>query len=127
MKKSKKRLIYAAAFLLLLAAEILIALFVDDDLIRPYGGDFLVVILLYCLVRIILPDRLRLLPLYIFLFALGVELLQKADIAGLLGLSDSRFFSVLIGGVFDWRDILCYAAGCICLTICEILFKPCKK
>lgn len=44
MQKSifHKRIMYAAAFLILLAAEVLIALFVRDRFIRPYGGDILV-------------------------------------------------------------------------------------
>ena len=42
---------YFLLALLLLLAEVLIALYLHDALIRPYGGDFLVVILLYCFVK----------------------------------------------------------------------------
>ena len=34
----------------LIFIEIVIALFVHDGIVRPYGGDFLVVILIYCFV-----------------------------------------------------------------------------
>ena len=34
--------------------EIFIALFVDDKIIRPFIGDAIVVVLLYCFVRIFL-------------------------------------------------------------------------
>ena len=37
--------------LALFMIEVLIALFVHDSFIRPYLGDFLVVILIYCAVR----------------------------------------------------------------------------
>lgn len=37
--------------ILLLCIEIYIGAYVRDAWIRPYGGDFLVVILLYCLLR----------------------------------------------------------------------------
>ena len=46
-------------------------------------GDVLVVGLIYTFVRIFLPERVRLLPLYIFLFAAGASLtvhLQKRRI-----------------------------------------------
>ena len=53
------------------------------------------------------------------LFAVLVEVLQWFHIVDIMGLSDSRFFSVLIGGVFDWKDILCYGLGCIALGLYE--------
>ena len=62
----KARLLYLLSFLVLLGIEILIALFVHDEFIRPYIGDVLAVIVLYAAVRIIRPDGIRLLPLYIF-------------------------------------------------------------
>ena len=36
---------------ILFVIEVLIALYVRDSIIRPYVGDFLVVIMLYCFVR----------------------------------------------------------------------------
>ena len=36
-----------------------------------------------------------------------------------LGWQDNRFLSVLVGSVFDWKDILCYVAGCILLGVYE--------
>lgn len=103
---------YFVIFLLLLAVEVLIALYVHDDFIRPYIGDVLVVIVIYCFIRIWMPEKCRLLPLYVFLFAAGVEGLQYFHFVSVLGLEDNVFLRVLIGSVFDWKDILCYAAGC---------------
>ena len=107
-----KRVYYAIATLVLLAIEVLIALFVRDNFVRPYVGDMLVVVVIYAFVRIFVPEKCRLLPLWIFLFAVAVEVLQYFEIVRLLGLSNSRFMSVLIGGTFDWKDIVCYAVGC---------------
>jgi len=42
---------YFVAALLLFAAEVCIALFFHDRFIRPYFGDFLVVILIYCFLK----------------------------------------------------------------------------
>ncbi len=127
--KRKKRMIYLFATIVLFGIELLIALFVHDDFVRPYVGDVLVVVLLYTFVRIFLPEGVRLLPLYIFLFAAGVELLQYFRIAELLGLSDNRVLSVVIGSVFDVKDILCYGVGCVLLWVYEKMFdkkeKPC--
>ena len=116
----KKQLVYAAATAILFLVELCIALFVRDRFIRPYVGDVLVAVLLYTLVRTCFLERPRLLPLYIFLFAAGVEVLQGMRIVELLGLKDNRFFSVLIGTTFDWKDIGCYAAGCVLCGMWEV-------
>lgn len=62
----------------------------------------------------------RLMPLWVFLFACFVEVLQAVDIVNLLGLGGSAFFRCVIGTSFSFLDILCYAVGCIGFTIAEI-------
>lgn len=114
-----KRVYYAIATLILLTIEVLIALFVYDNFVRPYVGDMLVVVAIYAFVRIFVPKKCRLLPLWIFLFAVAVEVLQYFEIVRLFGLSNNRFMSVLIGGTFDWKDIACYAVGCGLLALYE--------
>ena len=116
----KKRLFYLAVTAVLLLIEVLIALFVHDRFVRPYVGDMLVVIVVYSLVRIFVPEGWTWLPLGVFGFAVLVEILQWFHIVEVLGLSDSRFFSVLIGGAFDWKDILCYGLGCAFLAIMQL-------
>lgn len=106
---------YFVIFLLLLIIEVLIALYVHDDFIRPYIGDVLVVVVIYCFIRIWMPEKCRLLPLYVFFFAAGVEGLQYFNLISILGMGENVFLRVLIGSVFDWKDILCYAAGCAVL------------
>lgn len=115
----KHRLIYLIIFLLLLAAEIIIALFVHDSFVRPYVGDVLVVAVISAFLRIFVPEKIRLLPLFAALFAAFVEIMQYFDFVSLLGLADSRFFSVLLGRTFDIKDIICYAVGGILFFIAE--------
>lgn len=120
----EKRMFFAAAFLILLVMEVLIAMYVHDSFVRPYIGDVLVVIVLYCFVRIWLPKGIKLLPLWIFMFAAAVEISQLFHLVDLLGLGKIRFFRVLIGSVFDGKDILCYAVGCAVLAAGEL---ACRK
>ena len=115
----KKRILYAVASLFLLLIEVIIALYVHDDFIRPYVGDVLVVIVIYTFIRIIVPEKCKLIPLLIFLFAAGVELLQLANIVEILGVADNKFLKILIGSVFDIKDIVCYAVGCVILCMYE--------
>lgn len=121
--KVGKRVIYAALTLILLITEVLIALYVHDAFIRPYIGDVLVVVVIYTFIRIFIPEKCPLLPLWVFIFAAGVEVSQYFHIVELLGLGNNRFFRVLIGSVFDFKDILCYGAGCAILGGHEVLSR----
>ena len=107
----KKRITYLILFCVLLLIEILIALFVRDDFVRPYVGDMLVTVLLCCLIRVLFPNGIKLLPLYIFLFAAAVEVGQYFRVVELLGLSNNRFVSTLVGTTFSVHDLVCYAIG----------------
>lgn len=118
-----KRIFYAILTLVLLIIEVLIALFINDKFIRPYFGDMLVVVVIYTFIRIFIPENISLLPLYVFVFAAGVEVMQYFEIVKLLGLENNTFFRVLIGTSFDWKDILCYGVGCLCVYITERCFE----
>lgn len=129
MKKSvHPRIIYAAVFLTLLITEVIIALFVRDAFLRPYGGDILVTVLLCTLVRSLFPKGIKLLPLYVFIFSVLVEFAQYINIVKLLGLSDIAFFRIIVGTSFSWIDIICYGAGCILFFVFEgLILKSFRK
>ena len=109
----KFRLIYLIIFIFLVAVEICIACFVHDSFIRPYGGDIIVVWVIYCLIQAILGGKNNhsIVALGCMLFAFFVEFLQKINIVDLLGLGHVRFIRVLVGTTFSVSDLLCYAIG----------------
>ena len=117
----RKRLFYLTATLVLFAVEFCIALFVHDRFVRPFVGDVLVVILIYTFIRIFISEKVRLLPLYVFVFAAAVEILQYFRIVEVLGLQDNVIMSTVIGTSFDIRDILCYFVGCVFCGIWEVI------
>ncbi|NDV94162.1 DUF2809 domain-containing protein [Dysgonomonas sp. 521] len=104
--------------LIIFFVEVLIAKFVDDAFIRPYGGDILVVILIYYFVR----SFIRVEPLYlaigVVLFAYMIEIGQYFGLVEILGMQDNRFMRTIIGTSFSWGDIVCYTiGGFICYLI----------
>lgn len=123
----KKRIGYAITTIVIFLIELFIALFVRDNIIRPYVGDMLVVVLMYTFLRMFFPAKPRLLPVYVFCGSTIVEILQGIHIVELLGLSNSRFFSVLIGTTFDWKDIACYGAGCAMCGLWEGWLWKCNR
>ena len=109
---------------ILFLTEVFIAIYVHDNFIRPYIGDVLVVIVIYMFLRIIIPDKIKLLPLYVFIFAVFVEIMQYINIVQILGLESNKILSIAIGSSFDLKDILCYAVGCGIMGVYEyVLWK----
>lgn len=118
----KKRKFYIIAFLVIFCIEVLIALYVRDSFVRPYMGDVLAVVLVYCFVRIFLPTGIPRMPLYVFFFACFIEMMQYFRLAETFGITD-RTARIILGSTFDWKDIACYAAGCLLILLAEQIFK----
>jgi hypothetical protein len=108
-------------------AEILIATtFSDIQVIRSYLGDYLVVILLFCLVKSFADISPLALSVSVFFFACGIEILQYFHFADGLGLPRGSLLSILVGTSFSWMDILMYFFGCLTsyfFSVCHFL-KP---
>ena len=102
---------YFLMALLLLLTEIVIGVFVHDSIIRPYGGDFLVVILLYCLAKSVLNSPVIKTALGVLLFSYIVETLQYFHFVRVLGLEKYALARIIMGTSFAWTDILAYTLG----------------
>lgn len=101
--------------------EVLIALFVHDDFIRPYVGDVLVVILMYCFFKSFLVLPVFPVALSVLAFAFLIETLQGFNMVEKLGLEASKLATVVLGNSFSWVDILCYLAGIGFVLIIDVL------
>ena len=103
-----------------MAVEIYIAICVKGGFVRHYAGDVLAVILLYALARAAFNVPPLNLPLKIFAFAVALELAQHLGVVQILGI-ENKILKVMIGGTFDFADLLCYAAGCVLADVYEKL------
>ncbi|WP_294824427.1 DUF2809 domain-containing protein [uncultured Flavobacterium sp.] len=119
------RLEYFIFTLLLFITEVLIALYAHDEIIRPYIGDMLVVVLIYCFVRSFFRWQALPVAIGVLIFSFAVETLQYFRIVEVLGLQDSAFFRIIIGTTFVWMDLAMYALG-IALVIFIERLKPKK-
>lgn len=125
---NKMRLIFAAVFILLVLVEVYIALFVRDDFIRPYFGDVIIVWVIYAFVRIFVKAKpYVMIPVYIFIFSVLVEIGQYFKMVDVIGLGHIEFFRILMGTSFSWIDIICYGVGCALLLAGEIFIYLKKK
>lgn len=128
MKWIKPRAVYLLSAVVIFTIELCIALFVRDRFIRPYFGDVLVGILLWCAVRVILPKRPAFLSPIVLAFCFFVEFLQAIHIVELLSLEHIPFFVTLIGNSFSAADLVCYAGGMLPLFFIEwVQFRQNRK
>ncbi|WP_415580146.1 DUF2809 domain-containing protein [Flavobacterium longum] len=102
---------YFLIFLLVFCTEVLIALYVHDDFVRPYLGDVLVVILIYCFLKSFLNVRPWPAALGVLLFAFAVEFAQYLNLVERLNLQQSKLARTVIGTSFSWIDMLTYVIG----------------
>jgi len=105
--------------LALFLIEVFIALYVHDSFIRPYVGDYLVVMLMYCAVRTLIKITPVKLAIGVLLFSYVIEVLQYFSIVDRLGLSDNNLAKTVIGFGFEWIDLLAYTLGVATILVLE--------
>jgi len=112
MPQSQKNWFYLASCLFCL--EAFIAAFLHDRLVRPYVGDLLAVVFLYCLAKSLFPA----LPagptvVGVLLVAYTLEALQYLHLLQHLGLQHSRLAAIVLGSHFEWIDMVAYTLGAL--------------
>ena len=110
---------YFALAALIFSIEVLIALYVHDTIIRPYIGDLLVVMLIYCFVKAFLNVKVVPTAICVLLFSFFVETMQYLNIVEKLGLEDSKIARTVIGTSFEWIDLLAYTTGILIVLVIE--------
>lgn len=113
--------------IILFLIELCIPLYVDDDFVRPYLGDVLVVILIYAMVRTCFKVSIVTTALGVLIFSFCIEILQYFKIVEILGLGSSAFARTVIGTTFAWEDLVAYSVGIVILLCFEKSFGRYKK
>ncbi|HYG19822.1 MAG TPA: DUF2809 domain-containing protein [Ohtaekwangia sp.] len=110
---------YGTIALVILVAEVLIALFVSDGFIRPYVGDVLVVVLIYCFIKSFLRAPVLPTALSVLGLAFTTEFLQYVGIVEMLEWQHSNIARIVIGTSFEWADLLAYIMGIVFVLAAE--------
>lgn len=104
---------------LIFIVEVLIALFVRDRFIRPYGGDYLVVFLVYYAARTVLKAPPLKVAIGALLFCYLVEAGQYVNFVDRIGLGGNEIAKTALGYGFEWLDMLAYTLGAATLILLE--------
>lgn len=110
---------YFSITILVFIIEVVIALYVHDNFIRPYVGDVLVVILIYCFLKSFIKLSFTTAALAVLLFAFTIEFLQYLNIVEKLGLEKSKIARTVIGTSFSWMDLITYLMGIAVVIVVE--------
>ncbi len=115
--KLQKHWLYGASCLFCI--EVFIAAFLHDRIIRPYVGDLLAVVFLYCLAKSVAPLPVGPTVLGVLLMAYVIEALQYVHLLQHLGLAHSRVAAIVLGNHFEWVDMLAYTLGAGLIWVAE--------
>ena len=119
----KFNLVYFLISIAIFVVEVCIALYSHDNIVRPYIGDFLVVILIYCFAKSFLDMKVLPTAIAVLIFAYIVEILQYFKLVKLLGLQHSKLARIIIGSSFEWIDLIMYSCGILLVLLTERLLS----
>jgi len=103
----------------LFLAELAIAFIIKTGFIRYTFGDYLVVILLYAILRGCTTLSVRASACIVLFIAFGIELLQLTPFLTYFNLQHSFTASLIFGNTFHLTDMLAYTLGIITVLIIE--------
>ncbi|HVW95133.1 MAG TPA: DUF2809 domain-containing protein [Mucilaginibacter sp.] len=112
---------YFFLMLILLMIEVIIGFDFHDKLIRPYGGDFIVVIFLYCCIKSFIQADVLKTAVGILIFAYLVEVSQYFHLVRILALQNNKPALILLGDSFSFNDLIAYTLGIALVLLLENL------
>lgn len=110
---------YFLLTVLLFIIELWIGIYMHDKIIRPYMGDLLVVILIYCFIKSFFTFSVKHTAIGVLIFSFAIEFLQYFKLVDLLGLEDNKLARIVIGSSFSWEDLMAYLAGILLVLFAE--------
>ena len=110
---------YLIPFILLFIVEVLIAIFLKDGFIRHTFGDYLAVILLYCMFKSFIKTKPFYLAIVVLIIAFGIEFLQLTNFLEIFNLENNNLAKTILGSTFSISDLIAYTLGFISIIIFE--------
>ena len=114
-------------FLILLIIEACIAYFIKTGFIRHSFWDFLVVIMLYCLLNSFINIKPIYLALFVFFISFCIEFLQLFNLLEKLNITENKIAKIVLGNTFHINDLIAYTLGIITVLIIEFKFLKNSK
>ena len=111
---------YFIAFATLFLIEVCITLVFKTGFIRHTVGDFIVTILLYCLIKSFIVIKPMHLGIIVLIISYTVEFLQLANILDYLSLRGNTLAHLILGTSFSVQDLIAYSLGVILALVIDL-------
>lgn len=108
---SRLRKIHLLIAVLLFCIEIIIAFTLRSGILRTWGGDVIVVMLIYFFVRACLSAGLWVIAFGTLIFAYVIEISQHFKLIHRLGIEENMIARLILGNTFQWSDFIAYTLG----------------
>lgn len=99
---------YFLIFLSIFCIEVLIAIFIKDNFIRPYFGDYLVIFLVYFFFLSFINAEKNNIAFGVLIFAFTVEIIQYFQVLSYFHLEKNRILRIVAGNTFSLEDLIIY-------------------
>jgi hypothetical protein len=114
---------YLLISILLFIIEVFIAFFINDKIIRPFFGDYLVVIFLFYLFAAFFKNSKLKIAFFVLFIAFFLEGLQYIQFLKLIDCEELIFLRILLGNTFEWMDLFVYTLGILTVILIHKLYK----
>lgn len=116
----KKRVVYfSLSILCFIACILIVKLFNDNQVIRGFIGDIIVILLIYFLIKSFHDFHAIKLAVFTLVIAYITEFLQYLELATFFGLEHNTMVRLILGSVFDPYDLMAYTIGAILVYIID--------
>lgn len=102
---------HLTTFIFLLLTELIIFSYHNNEFIRFVLGDFLVVILLYSLIKSFIKTNPKYIAILVLIVAYGIEFLQLINILKILNVKPNTLTRMVLGSTFSIEDMIAYTLG----------------
>ncbi|NRD24598.1 DUF2809 domain-containing protein [Winogradskyella litoriviva] len=107
----------------LFLVELAIAFTLKTGFIRHTFGDYLVVILLYAIIRGCTNMSVWASSVVVLIIAFGIEFLQLTPFLAYFNLQDSYTAKLIFGSTFQFTDLVAYTLGIVTVLMVEKSIK----
>ena len=99
---------YFLIFLSIFVVEVIIATNIKDTFIRPYFGDYLVILLVYSFLLSFINTNKNKIAIGVLVFAFAVEMTQYFQFLSYFNLEKNRILRIVAGNTFSVEDVFIY-------------------
>lgn len=104
----KFNLKYFLIFISIFIIEVIIAIHIKDNFIRPYFGDYLVIFLVYYFLLSFIDADKDKIALNVLRFAFTVEIIQAFNVLEYFNLEKYKILRIVAGNTFSIEDLFIY-------------------